>query len=268
MSDAVIAQNLSHFYSRHRVLDRISFRVGKQDYFVIIGPNGSGKSTLMKMLAGIEPTKSGKLEILGKSITRYTKKALAKKIAFVPQSVPSEFPFSVQQMVLMGRAPHLGFLGIEKPEDMEIARQAMEFTGVDHLSNRKISELSGGERQRAFIARALCQQPQVIVLDEPTASLDLAHQVRVMDLMERLKNDHGVTVIMVSHDVNLAAMYGDTLLLLKDGQIVSLGAPREVLTFQTLEKAYGCTLLVDDSPLGKIPRVTLVPRRYIYENLR
>lgn len=165
----------------------------------------------------------------------------------------------------MGRSPHLGVLGLERKEDMELARQALAFTGMEHLAGRKLYQLSGGEQQRAFIARAICQQPQIMLLDEPTASLDLAHQVRVMDLMEKLKEEKGVTVIMVSHDVNLAAMYGDQLLLLKAGEIVSQGPPEEVLTFETLEKAYDCTLLVDKSPLGKLPRVTLVPGKYLTE---
>ncbi len=155
-------------------------------------------------------------------------------------------------------------LGLEHEKDMEIAKQAIAFTGVEHLTHRKLDQLSGGEQQRVFIARAICQEPDIILLDEPTASLDLAHQVRVMDLMEKLKVEKGVTVVMVSHDVNLAAMYGDQLLLLSNGQIVCQGLPDEVLTFQTLEEAYGCTLLVDESPLGKIPRVTLVPQKFMH----
>jgi iron complex transport system ATP-binding protein len=146
---------------------------------------------------------------------------------------------------------------------MEIARQAIAFTGMGNLAHRKLDQLSGGEQQRAFIARAICQEPDVILLDEPTASLDLAYQVRIMDLMERLKNEKGITVVMVSHDVNLAAMYADHLLLLHDGQVLCQGLPDEVLNYKTLEKAYGCALLVDESPLGKFPRVTLVPRKYM-----
>jgi iron complex transport system ATP-binding protein len=138
----------------------------------------------------------------------------------------------------------------------------MAFTGVEPLADRKLDQLSGGEQQRVFIARALCQQPHIILLDEPTASLDLSHQVQILDLMEKLKIEKDITIVMVSHDVNLAAMYGDRLLLLSEGQIASLGSPREVLTYQKLEETYGCKLLVDESPLGKLPRVTLVPRKF------
>jgi iron complex transport system ATP-binding protein len=134
---------------------------------------------------------------------------------------------------------------------------------VAHLARRKLDQLSGGEQQRVLIARALCQQPQVILLDEPTAFLDLSHQIRIMDLMEKLKTERGVTVVMVSHDVNLAAMYGDQLLLLKAGEIVCMGSPQEVLNFRTLEETYDCKLLVDISPLGDLPRVTVVPHKFL-----
>jgi iron complex transport system ATP-binding protein len=133
---------------------------------------------------------------------------------------------------------------------------------LENLAHRKLDHLSGGEQQRVFIARAICQEPDIILLDEPTASLDLAYQVRIMDLMEKLKTEKGITVVMVSHDVNLAAMYADHLMLLHKGQLVCQGLPDEVLTYKTLEEAYGCTLLVDESPLGNFPRVTLVPRKY------
>jgi len=153
-------------------------------------------------------------------------------------------------------------LGLEEENDLEIAHQAIAFTDLENLAHRKLDQLSGGEQQRVFIARAICQEPDIILLDEPTASLDLAYQVRIMDLMEQLKTEKGITVVMVSHDVNLAAMYADHLLLLHNGQVLCQGLPDEVITYQTLETAYGCTLLVDESPLGKSPRVTLVPRKY------
>jgi len=134
---------------------------------------------------------------------------------------------------------------------------------VDHLAGATIAQLSGGEQQRVFIARAICQEPEIMLLDEPTASLDLAHQVKVMDLMEKLKLEKGITVIMVSHDVNLAGMYSDQVLLLKDGEIVCRGIPSEVLSYRRLEETYGCKLVVDESPMGGFPRITLVPGRYV-----
>ncbi len=263
MKMALDIQNLSHAYGTSSVLNQITFAVNKGDFFIIIGPNGSGKTTLMKVLSGILKPQTGQLEIMGRSIDGYTRKSLAQTIAFVPQTIPVDLPFTVSEIVLMGRSPYLGMLGLEQDIDLEIAQQAIRFTGIEHLAHRKLDQLSGGEQQRVFVARAICQQPQIILLDEPTSSLDLAHQVRLMDLMEKLKTDKGVTVVMVSHDVNLAAMYGNRLLLLNQGQIMRLGTPEEVLTFQTLEETYGCTLLVDESPLGKTPRVTPVPRKFM-----
>ncbi len=143
----------------------------------------------------------------------------------------------------------------------------MAFTEIDHLAHRRIDQLSGGERQRVFIARAICQEPEIILLDEPTAALDIAHQLRVMDLMEKMKSDKQITVVMVSHDINLAAMYADSLMLMKAGRLITYGAPGDVLSYQTLETAYGCPLLVDKSPLGEMPRVTPVPGRYIRPDL-
>ena len=262
MNTAITTKNLSHSFGEDLVLKNVSFQVPKQDFFIIIGPNGSGKTTLMKIISGLLKPRNGELKIQNRSIDQYHRKALARIIAFVPQMTFADFPFTVTEIVLMGRSPYLGMLGLEEEKDMEIARQAIAFTGLENLAHRKLDQLSGGEQQRVFIARAICQEPDIILLDEPTASLDLAYQVRIMDLMEQLKNEKGITVVMVSHDVNLAAMYADHLLLLHKGQVLCQGLPDEVITYQNLEAAYGCTLLVDGSPLGKSPRVTLVPRKY------
>jgi iron complex transport system ATP-binding protein len=214
-------------------------------------------------MAGIIKRQSGVIDVLQKSIDSYSQKKLAQVLAYVPQGLPVGFPFTAEETVLLGRAPHQKVLGLASEDDLEIVRQTMTFTEVDHLASRKLDQLSGGEQQRVLIARALCQQPQVILLDEPTASLDLSHQIRIMDLMEKLKDEKGVTVVMVSHDVNLAAMYADQLLLLKAGEIVCMGTPSAVLNFETLEETYNCQLLVDSSPLGNLPRVTLVPRKFL-----
>lgn len=261
MNPAISVANLGYSYGKSIVLNDISFQVGQGDFLIVIGPNGSGKTTLLRLLAGIISAGSGKIEIEGDSVENYSKKALARKIAYVPQMASADIPFTVSEVVLMGRSPHMGMLGLEKEMDLVRSGEAMKFTELDHLSDRRLNQLSGGECQRVLIARAICQETEIILLDEPTASLDLAHQTRIMDLMERLQKEKNITVVMVSHDVNLAAMYGKTLLLLKEGQIVGQGKPDEVLTFQTLEAAYGCTLLVDESPLGRFPRVTPVPCR-------
>ena len=263
MNHAISAQNLSHSFGETPVLRNLSFTIPRGNFFIFIGPNGSGKTTLMKVISGLLKLQYGQLEILGSPIEGYSRKKMAQTIAFVSQMVSVDFPFTVSEIVLMGRSPYMGMLGVEDEKDLEIAKQAIAFTGIEHIAHRKMGQLSGGEQQRVFIARAVCQEPDIILLDEPTASLDLAHQVRVMDLMEKLKEQRGVTVVMVSHDVNLAAMYGDQLLLLNEGRVERQGLPEEVLNFQTLEEVYKCTLLVDESPLGGIPRVTLVPKKFI-----
>jgi len=263
MTAAIQLQKIGYAYGREPVLNAISISIARGDYFIIIGPNGSGKTTLLKLAAGIIRTTGGDVRIQGRSIGRFSRRHLARAIAYVPQLIRTDFPFTVMEVVLMGRSPHLGMLGFEQPRDIALAREAMGFTGVDHLAHRKLNALSGGECQRVFIARAICQESEIMLLDEPTASLDLAHQVRVMDLMEQLRIEKGITVVMVYHDVNLAAMYGNRILLLNKGRIAGMGTPRQVITYQTLEAVYGCKVLVDLSPLGDFPRVTLVPSRYI-----
>lgn len=263
MTSAITVQNLSYSFDSRTVLDDLSFEVESGQYFIIIGPNGSGKTTLLKLLAGLLTLKNGQINIQAKGIQTYTPKELARSVAYVPQNVPVEFPFTVTQVVLMGRAPHLGLMGFEGESDLHLAHEAMRITDVEHLADRRIDQLSGGERQRVFIARAICQQPQIMLLDEPTAALDLSHQVRLMDLMEQLKTQQGATIVMVSHDLNMAAMYADQLLLLSQGQIVISGPPDRVIDYQLLEQVYGCTLVVDQSPLGKYPRVHIVPKRYL-----
>ncbi|HYA43715.1 MAG TPA: ABC transporter ATP-binding protein [Syntrophobacteraceae bacterium] len=259
MKTSIAVKDLSHRYGRRAVLNGVSFSVQEGEFFIVIGPNGSGKTTLVKTLSGGLTPQRGDIEILGQPIRKHSGKALARCIALVPQTPPTDVPFTVAEVVLMGRSPHLSLIAIEKKGDLELAERAMSFTNVEHLARRRFDQLSAGERQRVLIARAVCQQPRILVLDEPTAPLDLAHQINVMDLLERLRKEERITVVMVSHDLNLAAMYSDRLLLLKDGGIVSLGKPEEVLTFQTLEQAYGCVLLIDENPVKKVPRVTLVP---------
>jgi iron complex transport system ATP-binding protein len=263
MKSAFAVENLSYAFGSRSVLRGLSFSVPHSSVFIIIGPNGAGKTTLIKLMVGILKIQAGRIAILETPIEAYSQKRLAQVSAYVPQGLPAGFPFTVEETVLLGRAPHQKMLGLASQNDLEVAQQAMNFTQVAHLARRKLDQLSGGEQQRVLIARALCQEPQVILLDEPTTSLDLSHQIRIMDLMEKLKTEKGLTVVMVSHDVNLAAMYADQLLLLKAGEIVCMGPAPEVMNFKTLEETYDCKLLVDKSPLGDLPRVTLVPHRFL-----
>jgi iron complex transport system ATP-binding protein len=268
MKTAIRVKKLSYSFGDREVLRNLSFSVIEGAFFIISGPNGSGKTTLMRTIAGVLKPQSGQLAIFNRGLGSYKRKEFARSVAFVPQGLPVGFPFTVAELVLMGRTPYNSTLGIETEKDREISKQAMRFTEVEHLAARKLEQLSGGEQQRVFIARAICQEPKILLLDEPTASLDIAHQVRIMDLMERLKTEKSVTIVMVSHDINLAAMYGDQLLLLRAGQLVRIGPPGDILNFKTLEDTYGCTLLVDESPLGNLPRVTVVPNKFLKENTK
>ncbi|MEW6673160.1 MAG: ABC transporter ATP-binding protein [Thermodesulfobacteriota bacterium] len=262
MTTAIDINEIGHAYGGPDVLQDISFSIDIGEFFIVIGPNGSGKTTLLKILAGILKPQQGRLTLFDRPLASYPRKELARKVAYVPQLTALDFPFTVTEIVLMGRSPHLGILGWEQADDLEIAKRAITFTETEHLAHRRLNELSGGERQRAFIARAICQEPKIILLDEPTASLDLAHQIKVMDLMEKLRTEKNITIVMVSHDVNLAAMYAQRLLLLNRGRLVTLGPPRDVLDYAVLEEIYGCTLLVDESPIGRFPRITLVPKKF------
>jgi iron complex transport system ATP-binding protein len=263
MTPAVRIQHLLVAYGRQPVIHDLSFEVPAGAFFIIIGPNSSGKTTLLRTLAGGVKSREGQVEIWGTPVDRFSKRALARLVAVVPQKMPTEIPFTVQEVVLMGRSPHVGWMDLEKTTDLEMAQEAMTLTNVAHLAQRPLPQLSGGELQRVIIARALCQQPRLLLLDEPTAALDPAHQVNLMDLLAQLKAELGLTVVMVSHDLNLAAMYGEHLLLLNRGEVVQVGRPADVLTYEQLEQAYGCAVLVDENPLGGVPRVTLVPQKFL-----
>ncbi|WP_300669939.1 heme ABC transporter ATP-binding protein [Desulfoluna sp.] len=253
---------LSSGYGDHEVLTDISLAIDRGSFFIIAGPNGTGKTTLLKCLAGLTHPQKGSVTLDGSPLNSFNQRALARRIAFLPQSVETAFSLTVREVVLMGRAPHLGMLGFHKEKDLALAEEAMSFTDVLPLADRTLDALSGGEKQRVLISRAVCQQPEFILLDEPTSALDLAHQVRVMDLMERLKHERGMGVVMVSHDLNLAAMYADTLCLIHQGKVAALGTPSDVLEKKRLEAVYGCRLFVEKSPVAGTVHITPVPARF------
>ncbi len=263
MTDSALCiHELAFAYDQVQVFENLSFSVSRGEFFIIIGPNGSGKTSLVKCLSGLEKPRTGKVQVLGREMASFTRRSLARKMAVVPQQVNLQTEFTIFETVLMGRYPFQGLLGMESRVDREMAARSMEVTGVDHLQDRNMSQLSGGEQQRVLIARALCQQPEILILDEPISSLDLAHQVRIMDLLEGLNRDEDLTVVMVVHDLNVASLYADRILLLSEGGAAALGRPQEVLTFEILEKAFGCLMLVDESPFDGLPRIMTVPGRY------
>lgn len=242
------------------VLDCIQSVIPAGQIVGILGPNGSGKSTFLKLLAGLLKPRKGVISLFGDSLEQLSAREVAKRVAFVPQETLQVFPFTIAEMVLMGRSPHHGGWGgwhWEDREDREIATAAMQELDVQHLGNRFVTDVSGGERQRAVIARALAQQPQVLLLDEPTAFLDLHHQLDIAKILRRLNRERGLTVVLVSHDVNLVSQYCDTILLLHQGRIIQEGAPGAVIREEVLQEVYGCSVLVDRHPQSGLPRVSL-----------
>ena len=182
MSQILDIRNISLNFHNKSILSNISFEVSTGEFFVIIGPNGAGKTSLLKIVSGLQKAPQGSVTIKGMNITRYTRRNLSQILAIVPQHIEVGFPFTVADTVIMGRSPHLGILGMEGKNDFDIAEEAMEFTEVSRLADRKLFQLSGGELQRVIIARAICQQPEIILLDEPTTALDPSHQLKIMDL--------------------------------------------------------------------------------------
>jgi len=250
--------SVSFRYHQDWVLQDVSFQVRKGEFVGVIGPNGSGKTTLLKTLYRLLTPQRGDVLFDHLSLKKMSRGEIAKKIAVVAQETYPAFPFRVIEMVLMGRSPYLGHLMFESPKDLEIAKRAMEWTEILPISQRPIDELSGGERKRVYIARALAQEPEVILLDEPTTNLDIHHQVESLDLVLSLNREKGLTILMASHDLNLASEYSDRLILLQHGRIFHMGPPEEVMTQENIEKVYGCQVWVDRNPVSGMPRVSLL----------
>ena len=252
---------------RNWILHDLTLHVERGEILGIVGPNGSGKTSLLKLMAGLLAPQQGSIGLFGISLARLSPEEMAQRVAFVPQDSAQMFPFTVAETVLMGRFPHrretrwsLGF-GWEDQADCDVAAFAMATMDIGHLAARAITDLSGGERQRAMIARALAQAPHVLLLDEPTAFLDLQHQIGICSVLRRLRDERGMTVVIVSHDLNLASQYCDRVAMLKEGRVSAVGAPSDVMSVETLRDVYGCDVLIDAHPESRLPRITL-PRGY------
>ncbi len=241
------------------VLHNISLDVARGDMLGILGPNGSGKTTLLKILGGALTPRSGSVTLHERPVASWPRRELARRIAFVPQETYAPFDFHVVDIVLMGRFPHLGTFELEGPDDLAIARRALEATGTVEFESRQFNTLSGGEKQRVVIAAALAQEPELLLLDEPTASLDLGHQMEVQTLLQHLNVTSGMTMILSTHDLNLAASLCRRLVLLKDGQVLAAGPTDEVLTANSVRALYQVDAEVEHH--GRAGRLTVVPIR-------
>jgi iron complex transport system ATP-binding protein len=260
-------KNLNGGYKTFRLKD-ISFSLQKGDFAGIIGPNGSGKSTLLKMLLGDLKHTEGKLLLDRQEVGTMSVREKARTIAVVTQHI-EDTSMSVLDYVLLGRLPYRElFQFFETKNDVAIAEKYMELTGVLKYRDHSLSSLSGGERQMAAMARALTQEPKLLLLDEPTSQLDICHQVRILDLVRRLNCALGLTVLMIIHDLNLASTYCNKLLLLNEGKIHTQGKPDEVLQYQVIEEVYKTVVIIRPNPVTGRPTVFLVPRDEIDKNER
>lgn len=233
----------------------LSLSVGHGEILGVIGPNSAGKTTLIRLLTRVVRPSAGEILLDDRPLGALPAAVLAREVAVVPQELPQAFPFTVEQLVLMGRYPHDPGRYFEGEEDRAVARAAMAATDVLALAALPLDELSGGERQRAVLARALAQEPRLLVLDEPTAHLDLRYQAECVGLLRRVNRERRMTVILVAHDLNLAAEVCDRLLLLSAGRVARLGPPEQVLDEELLRSVYGCEVIVDKAPSGARPRV-------------
>jgi iron complex transport system ATP-binding protein len=265
------------------VLRDVSFDVPSGDFLSLLGPNGSGKSTLLRLLDRILLPQEGTISLQDRPLNAFHRREIARTVAYVPQEGLWVFPFTVLEVVLMGRSPYIGRFGFEQSRDIELAETVMKRVDIDHLAMKPLTALSGGERQRVLIARALCQQPRILLLDEPNAHLDIAHQIDIFKIL-RSENEKGLTIISVSHDLNLAATFSRRVMLLAANHpehrsgarfpagagegssgkepaastIVALGTPEEVLTETNIQSVFNTRVLVDRHPQTPSIRISLI----------
>jgi len=252
-------ENLYGGYYKEDVVRGVSLNVNPGDFLVAIGPNGSGKTTLLRLLTRVLPLRKGEIFYKDRNIGQMNLKEFCRCVAFASQDIPAGFSFTVMELVLMGRIPHLKRLQYETRRDIEIAYEKLALTDILALKDKRIDELSAGERQRVVIAQALAQEPELLFLDEPTAHLDIGHQVQILDLLKKLNRENNLTIVMILHDLNLASAYSNRIVLLDQGMILKEGRPEEVLTYQNIEKVYKTIVLVNDNPVTGKPNIVLVP---------
>jgi iron complex transport system ATP-binding protein len=243
-----LIQDIRFSYGSHSVLKGVTMEVAPGQVLSIVGPNGSGKSTLLRCLARVLKPQGGAVFLDGREAARISSRELARLLGYVPQAVGEVFPFTVLETVLMGRKPHLNW-GVA-PKDLAVVAQVMQFMGLVEMAQRQMDQLSGGQKQKVFIARALAQEPQVFLFDEPTSSLDIRHQLEVLELVRELAGQQKRQVVMVLHDLNLAARFSDRMVMLKEGLIFAAGRPGDVLTAENVSAVYGVEASIADSALG------------------
>ncbi|MDY6827399.1 MAG: ABC transporter ATP-binding protein [Bacillota bacterium] len=251
-------EGLKLAYDTVPVLDGTNFRVERGDLVALLGANGAGKSTLLRCISRILQPAAGSILLDGRELRHFSSREAARLMAVVPQETAADFDFTVEDIVMMGRFPYLRRFRKEEGKDHDAVRRAMEMTGVAHLAERSIAALSGGEKQRVIMARAVAQQPEVLLLDEPTANLDIGYQSMFLELAARLNREQGVTVIAAIHDINLAVHHFNRFILLSGGRVLAAGRAEEVITSENIQKSYGVKASIYRHPLHGVLQVSVV----------
>jgi iron complex transport system ATP-binding protein len=259
MSDTGLAAERVSFSYRgpSLVLDGVSATIARGGLVGILGPNGSGKTTLLRLLGGLLRPSGGRILLDGADLRTVPRAIVARRMAMVPQETQLAFEYTVLEMATMGRYPHLGAFEIEGPEDLEIAREALRATGTDHLASRLFNTLSGGEKQRVVIAGALAQNPEILLLDEPTASLDLAYQLEIRSILQKLNREQALTIVVSTHDLNFAASLCRELVLLHQGRVLDAGTTEAMLEASLIRKLYGVDVDITANP--RTGQLTVIP---------
>jgi iron complex transport system ATP-binding protein len=250
-------EQLYKSYNEDLILNNLKFSVNKGEFFGILGPNGSGKSTLLKLLSGVEKPDSGHIRLDGRPVEQYTRKQLSCKIAVLQQEALPPVNFTVREVVEMGRFPYQNWMGKEKDGHDHLIDSILEQLGLTELQERSLLHLSGGERQRVALGKVMAQQPQLLLLDEPTTYLDIGYQIQMMDHIKAWQNEANITVIAVLHELNLASIYCDRMLLIHQGQVVRVGTPLDILQAEQIQQVYGTLPIIVEHPVHALPQIIL-----------
>lgn len=256
----LVVDNITLTYGQEPVVEQVSFNIPSGQFVAVLGPNGSGKSTLLRALCRLHRPQEGSIYFAGRDLRHWGHRELARKMAFVRQSSTVAFDFTVEELVMLGRMPYLRRFQAETEHDYALVRHYLQLTGLWPLRQRGLHSLSGGELQRAFLCQALVQEPQLLLLDEPTNHLDINHQLEILDLIASLNREQNITVIAVLHDLNLAALYAERLLVLKAGRLLADGSPGDVLRSDLVQQTYGCAVSILAHPVSNRPQVLLLPQ--------
>ncbi|MCH7786279.1 MAG: ABC transporter ATP-binding protein [Chloroflexi bacterium] len=264
----LVVDNLHFAYKDTRILNGLYLDANEGELVGIVGPNGAGKSTLLRLISGVLKAAEGRVSVNGTDLASLKPAQRARLVSVVPQNPQLPLHFKLLDLVLMGRNPHLRLMEWEGGRDLEISRKAMELTDTWRLADRLVGTLSGGERQRGVVAMALAQEAPVLLLDEPTSSLDLAHQTGIMDLVRDVQRQRGGTIVVAMHDLTLAAQYSDRLIMLAEGRSYAEGSPKSVLTRENISRVYGTNVVVLEHPIGGTPVVLPISNeRHMGNNL-